>query len=61
LFSDFSPWLCKIKDFELAVRGTVFIAGNFPRGPERIAAYQLALSFAGRWVNSLAKCDVFII
>lgn len=56
-FYDFKPWISKIKNYELAVRGTVFVAGNFPRGEDRIAAYKLGLTFAQRWVNSLLQLD----
>lgn len=54
-FSEFKPILSKIKDYELALRSTVFIAGNFPRGEDRISAYRLALMFAERWLQSLER------
>ena len=56
-FAEFKPWLSKIKDYELALRTTVFVAGNFPRGEDRISAYQLALLFAERWQKSLKDDD----
>ncbi|KAJ3262603.1 Kinetochore-associated protein 1 [Boothiomyces macroporosus] len=52
-FSDFKPLLSKIVDSELLVRTTVYVAGNFPRGEDRIAAYKTALQYAEKWVKSL--------
>lgn len=47
--------LLKIKDFETAVKSAVYVAGNFPRGEDRIAAYRVALSTAERWTSFLKK------
>ncbi|KAJ3272099.1 Kinetochore-associated protein 1 [Terramyces sp. JEL0728] len=52
-FNDFKALVTKIADYELLVRTTVYIAGNFPRGEDRIAAYRLGLQFADKWVHSL--------
>ncbi|KAJ3000086.1 hypothetical protein HDV02_000734 [Globomyces sp. JEL0801] len=54
-FSSFKPWINKLNDYELAIRTTVFVAGNYPRGEDRILAYKLALEFAERWRNSLQQ------
>ncbi|KAJ3321537.1 hypothetical protein HDV06_004073 [Boothiomyces sp. JEL0866] len=52
-FNDFKPLLSKIVDSELLVKTTVYVAGNFPRGEDRIAAYKSASYFAEKWVKSL--------
>lgn len=52
-FEDFQNFVSNIKDFELAIRSTVYIAGNFPRGEDRILAYEFALSCADRWITSI--------
>ena len=51
-FSFFKPMLSKLKDNEVAVQTTVYIAGHFPCGSERVAAYRLALLFAEKWQQS---------
>ncbi len=54
-FNDFKPVILKMKDFEAALKITVYVAGSFPRGEDRISAYRLALSINERWIASLQK------
>lgn len=54
-FADFKLVILKITDFENALKITVYVAGAFPRGEDRIAAYRMALSINERWIASLTK------
>jgi hypothetical protein len=57
-FSDFRPWILKIKNFELSVRTTVYIAGKYPRGKDRIEAYKTAIKQSKKWTDDLKKQQV---
>lgn len=57
-FSDFRQWILKIKNFELAVRTTVYIAGKYPRGKDRIEAYKTAIKHSKKWTDDLKKQQV---
>ena len=39
------------------MRSSVFVAGHFPRGSDRIAAYKLAQTFSAKWISSLKTSD----
>jgi hypothetical protein len=57
-FADFKKWINKLQTFELAVQTSVFVAGRFPCGEDRIAAYKVAYLLAEKW--SLQKSMVYI-
>ena len=54
-FTDFRALLSKIKDHESAVQTTVYVAGCFPCGPDRISTYKLAIQFSERWLSAVSS------
>jgi hypothetical protein len=56
-FSDFKPFILKIKSYEVAIRAAVFVGGAFPLGDDRVASYRLAKIISERWVQSLKSED----
>lgn len=57
-FADFKALIGKIRGHEKAVTTAVYVAGRFPCGEDRIAAYKMAQHFTERWVQSFSNVEV---
>ncbi|KAJ3287176.1 hypothetical protein HK104_008726 [Borealophlyctis nickersoniae] len=53
-FTEIKPLILRIKNEELAVRQAVAVGGQYPIGPERLAAYRFALPY----LEKLPESDV---
>lgn len=57
-FSEFKPFLSKIRNLPLAIDTSCIIALEFPCGEDRVLAYKMAQSLAEKWVQLSSKTGV---
>ena len=56
-FQDIKPLLMKIKKFEVSVQTSVYVAGIFPCGVDRIMAYRFAVHCTEKWLRQMKEVN----